>query len=323
MLLSGIKPTGNLHIGNYLGAVKNWVALQNSGKYQMHLFLADLHALTGKQSAEELREQTRITYAELVACGIDPKKTVLFVQSQVPQCTELAWIFSCVTPVAELERMTQYKDQAIAQKRSVNGGLLFYPVLQAADILLYHGAVVPVGLDQIQHVELTRDVARFFNNRYGEYFSQAKPLLTEIPKVMSLIEPMKKMSKSLGAGHVIDLADEPDMITKKLKKAVTATEGGEHAPGVENLLLLLKEFGDAATHKKFVSAEKDGTIQYGDLKNAVGEAIATSFAEFRSRREELLGSKEDLESLMAEGADKARVVAEKTMQDVRKLVGIR
>ncbi|MBI2436810.1 MAG: tryptophan--tRNA ligase [Candidatus Magasanikbacteria bacterium] len=333
LIVSGIQPTGNLHIGNYLGAVKNWIELQNSGKYDMHIFIADLHSLTGKLSADELREQIIKTSAELLASGIDPKETTLWVQSHVAEHSELTWIFNCVTPIAELERMTQFKDKSQQQAKNINVGLFDYPVLQAADILLYKGELVPVGQDQVQHVELTRDIARWFNKKFGEYFPETKPLLTEIPKVMSLLEPMKKMSKSLGLGHVIELADEPEVIEQKLKKAVTATEGGGLAPGVENLLLLLKQFSaqggstsggsDDTLYKKFVSAEKDGSIRYGDLKTELAKAIGTYFEEFRKKRLELLEDRDKLGEILALGAKKARVEARETMDSVRKMVGIR
>lgn len=322
-IISGAQPTGNLHIGNYLGAVKNWVELQNSGKYQSFVFVADLHSLTGAQTADERRAQIYVTAAELIAAGIDPKKTTLFVQSHVPEHAELGWIFNTVTPVSELYRMTQFKDKSERQEKNINAGLLTYPALMAADILLYKTAAVPVGQDQVQHLELTREIARWFNNRYGEFFSEIKPLLTEVPKVMSLLEPTKKMSKSLGGGHVLEMADEPDVIENKLKKAVTATEGGGKAPGTENLLMLLKQFGNAKVYDKFSKAEKDGSIRYGDLKKELVDAISKYFAEFRTKRAALLADKSKLNKILAEGAKKASAVAEKTMAEVRKLVGIR
>ncbi len=322
IIVSGAQPTGNLHVGNYLGAVKNFVDLQNSGKYEMYIFIADLHSLTGNMDAETRREQITRTAAELLALGIDPKKTTLFVQSHIQEHVELGWVFNCVTPIMELERMTQYKDKSKQQAKNINAGLYTYPVLQAADILLYHGNLVPVGQDQVQHVELTRVIARNFNKRFGDYFPEAEALLTKVPKVMSLLEPEKKMSKSLGEGHVIDLCDEPEMIEKKLKKAVTATTGGDKAPGVINLLMLLEKFSDKKTCDKFVSAEKDGSIRYGDLKQAVGDAIGEYFADFRAKRKALLADTKKLSDILISGADKARPVAKKTMADVKKLVGI-
>lgn len=329
IIVSGVQPTGNLHLGNYLGAVKNWVDLQNSGKYQMYVFIADLHSLTGNMPADQRRRQVIETATELLAAGIDPKKTTLFVQSQIKEHAELGWIFSCITPIAELERMTQYKDKSQQQEKNMNAGLFTYPVLQAADILLYHGNLVPVGQDQIQHVELTRDIARWFNNRYSassadknKYFPETKHLLTDVPKVMSLLEPEKKMSKSLGAGHVIELADEPDAIEQKLKKAVTATSGGGNAPGVQNLMLLLQKFSTSKTYQKFVTTEKDGSIRYGDLKLATGKAIGEYFTDFRKRRAKLLSNPNQLKKILTSGAKKAESVAKKTMVEVRERVGI-
>jgi len=323
ILYTAFQPTGNLHIGNFLGAVKNFVDLQNSGIYDCYLAVADLHALTGNKNAHELHDQILRTVAELLAVGVDPEKTVFYVQSHVAEHSELAWIFNTITPIAELERMTQYKDKSVRQAKNINAGLLTYPILQAADILLYHSTHVPVGKDQVQHVELTRDIARWFNKKFEDYFPETKVVLTEIPKVMSLLEPTAKMSKSLGLGHVIELADEPDIIMKKMKKAVTATEGGGIAPGVENLLLLLKQFSDEKIHAKFINAEKEGTIRYGDLKTILAESIGQYFVDFRDRRREFLENHDMLAEILLHGTQQARIVAQKTMEDVRSLVGIR
>ncbi len=323
VIVSGIQPTGNLHIGNYLGAVKNWVDLQNSGKYDCYFFIADLHSLTGTRSASERKSQILRTASELLAAGIDPKKSTFFVQSHVPQHTELGWIFNCVTPITELERMTQFKDKSETQAKNINVGLFTYPVLQAADILLYRATHIPVGQDQVQHVELTRDIARWFNKKFDTFFPEVKHVLTETPKIMSLLEPMKKMSKSLGEGHVIELADEPAVIEKKLKKAVTATEGGTHSPGVENLLGLLKIFGDKKVHAQFVKAEKDGSIRYGDLKSELGKAIGGYFADFRARRDELMQGHDEVAEILTSGMERATMTAQTTLQEVRKMIGIR
>lgn len=323
VIFSGIQPTGNIHVGNYLGAVKQWVDVQNSGAYQCFFCIVDYHSLTGSLTARERHDQITRTAAELVAVGIDPKKSVLFVQSHVPEHTELAWIFNSVTPVAELERMTQFKDKSAIQKKNVNVGLFAYPVLQAADILLYKATHVPVGEDQKQHVELTRDIARAFNTRYKKYFSETTALLTKAPRVKSLLEPEKKMSKSLGLGHVIELADEPNVIEKKVMKAVTATEGGGHAPGVENLLLLLHEFGTMHVYKQFRKDETTGTIRYGDLKHAVADAIGDYFVDFREKRKELLKERESLAEILDQGARRAQAMASCTMEKVREIIGVR
>lgn len=325
IIVSGAQPTGNLHVGNYLGAVKNWVDLQNSGKYEMYLFIADLHSLTGNMKPEDRRHRIMYLAAELLAAGIDPDKTTFFIQSDVTAHTDLAWIFNCVTPVSELGRMTQYKDKSTHQEKNINAGLLTYPILQAADILLYHGNAVPVGQDQVQHVELTRDIAKWFNNRFdSKYFEEPKALLTNVPKVMSLLDPAKKMSKSLGDEHVINIGDAPEVIMKKLKRAVTATTGGGQAPGVKNLLLLLEHFGDKKVYQKFIKAEKDKSIRYGDLKTELAESISNYFTEFRMRRDELMSDGfDDLATTMLKGKEKAEPVAIKTMTEVRTIVGIR
>ncbi len=323
IIFSGLKPTGTLNIGTYLGAVKNWIELQNSGEYEMFIFIADLHSLNSDLTPEALREFTHTVAAEILSCGIDPNKVTFFVQSHIPEHAELTWILTNTTPVSELFRMTQFKDKSQKQAKNINAGLLNYPILMAADILLYKGTLIPVGQDQIQHVELTRDIARWFNNRYGDFFPEVKHVLTEVPKVMGILEPTKKMSKSDGANNVIELADEPEVIINKLKRAVTATSGGTSSPGAENLLLLLKTFGKPEQHEQFAQAEKDGTIRYGDLKQTLATAIADYFADFRAKRNELLQDRKKLEDILASGAKKARQVAEQTMVDVRKLVGIR
>lgn len=323
IIFSGTQPTGNLHIGNYLGAVKNWVEIQNSGKYDCYFCVVDYHSLTGKMTVEERKEKIQVVVAELLALGIDPDKSTFFVQSHVPEHTELSWIFNSVTPVAELYRMTQFKDKSVHQEKNINSGLLTYPILQAADILLYKGEMVPVGQDQVQHIELTRDIARWFNKKFEEYFPETKPLLTHMPKVMSLLEPTKKMSKSLGQGHVIELCETPEQIASKLKKAVTATVGGDTSPGVENLLLLVKEFGDKAVYEQFVKEEKDKSIRYGDVKKVLGDRIANYFADFREKREQLLHNNKEIANILEQGANKARVVAQKTMEEVRIKIGIR
>jgi tryptophanyl-tRNA synthetase len=366
-LVSGIQPSGNLHIGNYLGAVKNWVDLQKSGDYNCVFFIADYHTLTTEMGPKKRRNQIHKTAAELIAAGIDPDESLFFIQSEVPEHTELKWIFDCVAPVGELRRMTQFKDKAgidfesikeFASKKisefnekqevseellkdrfiriiqnviqgaenKANAGLFTYPVLQAADILLYHGETVPVGEDQVQHLELTRDIARKFNNRFGtDYFPKAEPELTETPRVKSLREPESKMSKSKGADHVIELADETNVIEEKVKKAVTATEGGgeDIAPGVKNLLLLLEKFGDDDTYEEYLEKEKSGEIKYGYLKQEVSSAVADYFAGFRERRAELLEDRDQLAEILLEGSKQAQEIASNTIEEVRELVGVR
>jgi len=275
-------------------------------------------------SAEDRRDQIVRTTAELLAAGIDPKKSTLYVQSHVMGASDLAWMFNCVTPIAELDRMTQFKDKSQSQSKNINAGLYTYPVLQAADILLYKGEIVPVGEDQVQHVELTRDIAKWFNKKYKtDVFPKTKALLTKTARVKSLLEPTSKMSKSKGSGHVIELADEPEIIAKKIKKAVTATEGGGDNPGVYNLLLLLKEFGSADAAKAYETAEKDGSIRYGDLKNDVATAVSDYFADFRAKRNELMEDHNEILDVLAHGAERAQTIADATMKEVRTTIGIR
>jgi len=220
-IFSAIQPSGELHIGNYLGALKNFVELQN--KYNCFFFIADYHSITGDYNPKEKPKQILDLALDFLAVGLDPKKCVIAVQSQIPEHTELAWIFNTITPISELQRMTQFKDKSQNQEKNINMGLFDYPVLQAADILIYKAYGVPVGQDQIQHIELTRKIARFFNNKFGETFPEPKDIITETPKIMSLTDPTKKMSKSHGEKSYIGINDEPEVIKKKMRKAVSAT----------------------------------------------------------------------------------------------------
>lgn len=344
VVVSGIQPSGKLHVGNYVGAVRNWLRLQDEG-YECFFFLADYHSISGDYDVDEKRRQVLDLATDLLALGIDPKKCTLFAQSHVPEHTELCWVFNTVTPVSFLERMTQFKDKAEQQAKNVNMGLFDYPVLQAADILMYHGALVPVGRDQIQHVEFTRDVARFFNNKFGAYFPETKPLLTDVPKLRSITDPLKKMSKSLGEKSYVALTDEPGVIQDKLKRAVTETTGilsmteeelehrmqlhpDAHAKdealkgmaGVWNLLTMLRIFGSPEEADRVMAAQP---IKYGDLKKLVATRIAEHFAFFRANRAKLAADPDKVYRILADGAKKARTVAEKTMNDVRTRIGIR
>ncbi|MBI4098433.1 MAG: tryptophan--tRNA ligase [Candidatus Magasanikbacteria bacterium] len=345
IVVSGIQPSGPLHIGNYLGALRYWLDLQKNPKYRCYFFIADLHALTQGKSAKELHENTLTLVAELLALGISAKggsasggDPILFVQSHVPAHAELAWILNCVTPISELERMTQYKDKASRQTDNINVGLLTYPVLQAADIVIYQGTAVPVGEDQVQHLELTRNIARWFNNRYGKTLAEPKAMLTPTPRVMSLTSPMQKMSKSLGEKNVIGLADEPLVILEKIAKAVTESTGvipvaytkgqwkltttetvSEGAIGAYNLLKLLETFGTKEENLRFTKAP----IAYRELKETLARAIASHFADFRARRKKLLPQKSSIEKHLALGAKRANQITQKTIAAVRKKIGIR
>lgn len=344
-VVSGIQPSGASHIGNFAGSFSNWLKLQEDKSLRRLFFIADYHSITENYDPEAKRAQVMDMAMDLLAVGLDPKKSTIFVQSEVPEHTELCWIFNTVTPVSFLERMTQFKDKSAHQALNVNMGLFDYPVLQAADILLYKGDSVPVGRDQIQHVELTRDIARFFNNKYGETFPEAQPLLTETPKIRSLTEPLKKMSKSLGEKNLIALADTPEIIEEKLKRAVTETTGivklseedlerrlalpdlpretieelrGQS--GVWSLLTLVKVFGKPHEADRILAAQP---IKYGELKKLAALRISEYFAPFRAKRQALAKNPKKIRAILDAGAKKARSEAKKTMAEVRKKIGLR
>jgi tryptophanyl-tRNA synthetase len=321
IVLSGVQPSGELHIGNYLGSLKNFVELQN--KYQCYFFLATYHSITEDYNPKTKKQDIFNLTLDFLAAGLDPKKCIIFNQTDVPECTELAWIFNTITPLSELERMTQFKDKAAKQIKNINAGLLNYPVLQAADILLYHAHLIPVGQDQIQHVEITRDIARHFNNKFGQYFAEPKPLLTKVPKVMSLLEPENKMSKSAGTNHYIAITDEPAIIEEKLKRAVTGL-GTEAVlpPGGQNLMTLLQEFGSEKNIHYFQNQVKNQNVKYGELKQILARAIANYFADFRTKRKTLAKKPQTIEKVLKDGAKKAQKVAQKTLQEVKELIGI-
>ncbi|TSC65742.1 MAG: tryptophanyl-tRNA synthetase [Candidatus Doudnabacteria bacterium Gr01-1014_77] len=319
ILVSGLRATSEPHIGNYLGAIRQFIEKQDD--YDCYFFIADLHTMTTPFEPKELRKSSLAVLADYIALGLDPKKSTIFLQSQVPQHTELAWIFNCITPVSELQRMTQFKDKASeTNAKSINAGLLNYPVLMAADVLLYKGEVVPVGDDQVQHLELSRIISRKFNNAFGKVFPEPKPLLNKTARVMSLTEPTKKMSKTGGAGILLN--DSPEEIKKKLRKAVTATDAKGKSAGVDNLMGLLKEFGTEGQYEFFQSQLKDNTIQFSHLKDALAEVIANHFAKFREKRAKLLADPEYLAEVLADGARKAQSIANKTISEVKEKVGL-
>lgn len=321
VILSGIQPSGRLHIGNYLGALRNFVQLQNLGEYGCFFMLADYHSISEDYQPKEKRRMILDLAANFLAAGLDAEKSTIFLQSQVPEHTELAWIFNCVTPVAELERMTQYKDKAQKQAKNINMGLFDYPVLQAADILIYKAAAVPIGQDQKQHLELTNVIARKFNNRFGKIFEEVKPLWTKFPKVMDLKHPEKKMSKSEPAGCVF-LDDEPADIARKIKAAVTATIPGENSPGEENLMLLLSHFGSKQAISHFADQRAAGTLKYSELKEELAKSMAEYFTEFREKKKELLSRPQELARVLGGGARKAREAAGATLLEVKQKIGL-
>lgn len=318
-ILSGVQATGKMHIGNYLGALRQFIDIQNEGKLQCYFFVADLHSLTVPRDPKQLRQDTLEVVAEYIAAGLDPDKSVIFIQNHVSEHAELAWIFNCITPVGELERMTQYKDKGRAQKDSVNAGLLTYPTLMAADILLYKPTYVPVGEDQVQHIELSRVVARKFNSQFGKTFPEPKPYMREPLRIMSLKDPNKKMSKT--GDDPLYISDSPAELHAKVKKAVTAS-GGEGSAGVDNLLYLLGNFGDQSLMAQFKRAQKDGSIKYSELKDALADAVAGYFADFREKKKELLADKTKIARILADGAAKARSVAHETLMEVKEKVGL-
>ncbi|MFA5854585.1 MAG: tryptophan--tRNA ligase [Patescibacteria group bacterium] len=328
IVVSGAQPTGELHIGNWAGSLRNWVTLQDAHPERSWFFIADYHAMTLAYDPKEMQHRILDLAASLLALGLDPKKSTLFVQSDVPEVTELGWIFNTVTPVVEMERMTQYKDKAAHQEKNINMGLMDYPVLQAADILIYGGNAVPVGQDQVQHVETTRVIARNFNKRFGDVFPEPKELLTETPKVMSLIDPTKKMSKSHGPKSYIALDDEPEEILKKMKGVPTEPSGvvtdalltTEAYAGVALLLDLIEMFAGKDARKEAISAQP---VKYGELKKRAAEAVAAHFTDYRAKKKELMKNPDRIQMVLAAGGAKARAVAKQTMDSVLRATGLR
>lgn len=319
-VFSGIQPSGAIHLGNYAGAIKNWVRLQ--GLTECFFCIVDYHAMTIPYQPAELAQRIHLAAVDLLACGVDPERCALFVQSDVPEHTELAWILSCVAPMGELNRMTQFKEKS-ERVDSVNVGLFTYPVLQAADILLYLADTVPVGEDQLQHLEVTREIARRFNNTYGSVFPEPRPLLTQAARVMSLQDPTSKMSKSV-AGSAIMLGDDEASIRKAIKRAVTGLgEAGAMPPGVANLLTLLELCQRAEDAARFRAEQEAGTIRYGDLKGELTEALLETLAPIRARREELLAHPERVREVLGDSASRVRGVARQVIATTREAVGLR
>ena len=325
VMLSGIKPTGDLTLGSYLGAIKNWA--ERAEQYDCYYFMADLHALTTRNNPADLRRRTLEQLAQYVACGLDPQKNTLFLQSHVPAHAELGWVLNCYTMFGELSRMTQFKDKSAKNADNINGGLFTYPALMAADILLYQPDFVPVGDDQKQHVELTRDVAQRFNNLYGETFRIPEPWIPKIgARIMDLLEPTSKMSKSdeIGNGRVC-LMDKPEDIARKFKRAVTDSDtekcvrfDPEKKPGVSNLMNIYA----AVTGKTYdeIEAEFDGK-GYGAFKPAVADAVIEMLRPIQAEARRILADKAYLESVYKQGAEKASYIAGKTLRKVYKKIG--
>ena len=321
-VFSGVQPSGNLTIGNYLGAIKNFSRF--SEEYKTFYCVVDMHAITVRQVPAELRRRTYETLALYMACGLDDKKNTLFVQSHVPEHAELGWILNCYTMFGELSRMTQFKDKSAKHAQNINAGLFTYPALMAADILLYQTDIVPVGIDQKQHLELARDIAMRFNQAYSETFTIPEGYIpTDTMKIMSLAEPTAKMSKSdTNQNAVVYILDSKDDILRKFKKAVTDSEASvrysETKPGVSNLMTIYRAF----TGKSFEEIEREFDGKgYGDFKIAVGEACADGLAPVRDEFARLIADKAYLESVMKAGAEDAHYHALKTMSKVKRKIG--
>ena len=321
-VFSGVQPTGNLHIGNYLGALKNWVEIQ--GNYESIFGIVDLHAVTVYQEPAELRAKILETAGLFLAAGIDPKHSTIVVQSSVPEHAELAWMLTCVTPVGWLERMTQYKAKSQAQE-TVGDGLLQYPVLMTADILVYQAAIVPVGDDQAQHLELARDIAQRFNSLYGETFVMPATHLPLVgARVMGLDEPDKKMSKSAaGTGHAVALLDPIDQIRKKIMRATTdslpAVDFDSAGPGVQNLLSIFQAFSGWPADK--LRAHFSG-MRYGDLKKQVAEMVIANLEPLQKRYAEIMDEPGYLTGVLKEGAERVSPIAKSTVQLVKERMGL-
>ena len=322
ILFSGMQATGNLTLGNYLGALKNWVTLCD--EYECFYSVVDLHSITVRQDPAELRRRARNLLTLYIAAGIDPEKNCIYYQSHVSAHAELSWILNCFTYMGELNRMTQFKDKAAKHADNINAGLFTYPVLMAADILLYQADVVPVGKDQLQHLEITRDIAQRFNGLYGDVFTVPEPYIGKAgAKIMSLKDPSKKMSKSdENTNASIYLMDDPDTIIRKFKRAVTDSEGQivyrAEQPGIRNLI----DIYSACTGKtpEQVEAEFAGK-GYGEFKMAVGEAVVDVLKPLQDRFHDLSQNKDYIDSVIKNNAEKASYYANKTLRKVQKKVG--
>ena len=322
-VLSGIQPTGNLHLGNYLGAIRNWVAMQQS--HQCFFMLADLHAITIPQNPEDLRNNTREMAAALIACGIDPKQSTIFPQSAVSMHAELAWILSCHTPLGWLNRMTQFKEKAGKHKENAPLGLYSYPVLMAADILVYHATHVPVGEDQKQHLELTRDIAGAFNRACGEeFFPIPEPLIMpEAARIMSLRDGTKKMSKSDESDYArINLTDDADAIALKFRKAKSDSVEGmadwENRPEAANLLTIYAALAGISTAK---AAEQFASAQFSKLKSELADLAVAKLTPITTRMRELMQDTAMLDGILREGAQSARTIAQPILKETFARVG--
>ena len=322
-IFSGIQPSGDLTLGSYMGAIKNWVALQD--EYECVYCIVDMHAITVRQVPADLRRRSLEQLAQYIACGLDPKKNIMFIQSHVPQHAELSWVLDCYTMFGELSRMTQFKDKSAKNADNINAGLFTYPALMAADILLYQADLVPVGGDQKQHVEICRDIATRFNGIYGDTFKLPDPYIPKVgARIMSLTTPTSKMSKSdKDQNGCVYMLEKPEDILRKFKKAMTDSDAcvrfdPENKPGVSNLMQIYS----VATGRDYAAIEAEFAGQgYGSFKTAVGESVVELLRPIREETERLLADKAYLESVYRAGAEKAAYVANRTLSKVYKKVG--
>lgn len=319
-IFSGIQPTGAIHVGNYAGAILNWVRMQGEG--ECIYSIVDYHAVTMPYAPKEMSVRVREAALDILACGVDPEKAHLFVQSHVPEHTELAWLLSSMAPMGELSRMTQFKEKS-ERVDSVNVGLFTYPVLQAADILLYKADTVPVGEDQLQHLEVTRVIARRFNAHFGVTFPEPQPRMSTAPRIMALNDPTKKMSKSL-EGSAIMLSDPDEVILRHVKRAVTdvGPKTDEMSPGVKNLFTLLDVFSSPETRQHFQEQYEAGSLRYKDLKETIGRDLVEGLRPIRERRNDLAAHPERVCEILHESARYLRGLARATMDEVRDRMGL-
>lgn len=322
IIISGFKPSGELHIGNYLGVLKNAVELQNSGKYNCFYFIADYHSLTQRYKPEEKKEEIFKMAVDALAVGLDPKKSTIFIQSHILEHANLAWILNTIAPAVKLQGMIEYKEK-ISEGQMPNMGLLDYPVLQAADILLYKAEAVPIGDDQKQHLELTRDLAKNFNNYFGKTFKEPKAILTRIPRVMSLDNPNKKMSKSFPKGCLY-LSDSPKIIREKIKSAVTDSGreiiyDSKNKPAISNLLLIYSEFSGEPIkelEKRFKG------INYSEFKAELAKLMVEFLKPIQEKRVKLIKNRKEVIKILETGAKKAGIIAQATMKEVKRKIGL-
>lgn len=323
VLLSGIQPTGIMTIGNYIGAVKNWLKLQND--CLSVYFIADLHALTVKQDPTEFRQRATSFFAQYLAFGLDPEKSILYFQSHVPEHTQLSWALNCFTYIGEAQRMTQFKDKCLKHQDNINMGLMDYPVLMAADILLYQTDLVPVGIDQKQHLELTRDIAMRFNNRFGDVFTIPDGYIPKQgAKIMSLQDPLSKMSKSdPDPNAAVSVIEDADSIMRKFKRAVTDSGNEivfrEDKPGISNLLSIYSEMTGKTIKEAELEFEGKG---YGDFKKAVGESVVEKLRPVKEEYDHIIKDKAYILETAKKGAEKARYIASRTIKKVYKKLGL-